>query len=812
MEVRYQLCSIIQQFVYLGIQLSDVQVCTEKEAKDNEKIRKFEHNIENHKNAIASAIERVNALPDDKKGYRKQILEKLQNIQTYIAETQNNELKIAVAASKKSGKSVIVNSMIECEIAPTSLELATPNNCIYKKSYDDEYHLIYKKKRYTSDDPEVVRSALNKIFKEAGKDYENGLGIPDMELFYPTEQNSFSSYTIYDTPGPDLAGAKGHSEAAYRAIEEADVLIFTIDYSKYLTDSEYNYLIDTWKLCQKKGKNYSLILNVNKLDLRYDDSGDKCIVRIVDFIRNKLINTGKKSGIDFRNCVVIGTSALTYFNAVAAPALKCPNKDGDCRCLESDFSDYQLMDCIDNYDDSDELSAEYEKRAISMLQQLRGMLDNAKVWHKQKITSLDEMKKFSGTPNLLAYVDYIATQKARNEKVNNLMFKISSESAAINNLFHIEELIQRLSENKAMLAKAREILAKFQADIKEILDHDYYDLFRDNYTKIYNEYEIMRSEYLLDLTQKYPIRLNEITGLFKEKVEQLLGMDDVLDEVTLKRIPSLLERRIKNDFGTNENDTLSIDSVAVSYEKYISEISRVSMSKYVDERRDEMVQNLETEQNGISKTLEYIWEQRLEKIQEVIDERSAELEAECSEKLEIELPVFQTVIGKKSSGEGINLNDLDTNSINRIIEDGMSKYNKFNDGTTYGIIGFFRRLFGTQNKILLKRVVELYNNEKIGYDLQAVYKKNGNLEEYLKSGLRDPMISDMNDYIHGVENDTKQLNDNIESSTKQIKDSMDECEKYEKTVEELEAEKNALIHLKESVQVFNDNWKEVVNL
>ena len=43
-KVRYQLCDIIQQFIYINVQLSQVQVCTEKEARDNRKIRIFEKN------------------------------------------------------------------------------------------------------------------------------------------------------------------------------------------------------------------------------------------------------------------------------------------------------------------------------------------------------------------------------------------------------------------------------------------------------------------------------------------------------------------------------------------------------------------------------------------------------------------------------------------------------------------------------------------------------------------------------------------------------------------------------------------------
>ena len=73
--------------------------------------------------------------------------------------------------------------------------------------------------------------------------------------------------------------------------------------------------------------------------------------------------------------------------------MKGPNDDGDCRCLLEDFSVDAMDDCIDAYDDSETaVSVDYEKRAMSSLQQLKSMMDNAKIWHKQKITSVQEMR------------------------------------------------------------------------------------------------------------------------------------------------------------------------------------------------------------------------------------------------------------------------------------------------------------------------------------------------------------------------------------------------------------------------------------
>lgn len=812
MEVRYQLCGIIQQFIYMNIQLSKVHVCTEKEAQDNAKIRAFEKSIDKHKKAILKSVERVNALSEDNKHHRTTILERLEKIQGYIDETQDNELKIAVAATKKSGKSVIVNSMIECEIAPTSLELATPNNCIYRKSSDDEFHLKYKGKGYRYKDSELIRSMLNDLFIEAGNDYERGLGIPDMELWYPSTKNGFSSYTIYDTPGPNLANATAHKEAAQRGIDAADVIVFTIDYSKYLTDDEYEYLKNVWRMCQEKGKKYSLILNVNKLDLRYEDGSDKSIVRIVDFIRNKLISTGEKDGIDFRNCVVIGTSALTYFNALVSPTLKCPLPDGDCRCLLKDFSDKAMKKCILSYDDEGEnISVDYEKRAVSALQQLRGMIDNAEVWHKQNICSIQEMQEFSGMPNLLSYVEYISTQKARNEKVNNLLFKIDSEYRAIMNLFHIEELMQKLKENKELLAKAIKILNDFQESVNEVLDKDYRDLFYEYANNIYTNYENMQSAYMIELTKKYPIKLSEIGKMYSEQLDKQLGLNVVLEEVTGQQVETLLTRRLRKAYGNDDSKILKIDYVCDDYVKKLSDVSKNAMSNYVLERKEEIKQNLEKEQKAISATIAFIWQMRLSKLREIVKRYSDKLVEECSQQLNIEIPEFQINLGGGDCGADINFTNLNINEINEIIESTMRNLSRFNEGATTGIIGFFRKLFGAKNEITLGNVLKVYSSSKLAYDLKCVYEKNGNLKKYLDYSVSQ-LMEFMNEFLYLMDSEIGQLNNNIKSVTFQIKESIDESKKYQQNVEKLEAEKQALTVLKSAVSDFSASWNEVMTI
>ena len=80
------------------------------------------------------------------------------------------------------------------------------------------------------DTAEQLYERISREFKTAQYDIEKGFASDDMEISYVSNGNNFESYTIYDTPGPDLAGAE-HSHSAKRALNECDVATFAIDYN-----------------------------------------------------------------------------------------------------------------------------------------------------------------------------------------------------------------------------------------------------------------------------------------------------------------------------------------------------------------------------------------------------------------------------------------------------------------------------------------------------------------------------------------------------------------------------------------------------
>lgn len=84
-----------------------------------------------------------------------------------------------------------------------------------------------------------VYEILNKEFDDSVK---GNKPVVDMTIQYPTAGNNFESYTIFDTPGPDFAADDNHAHAAREAMKVCDVAIFAIDFTKYLTDTEKEYL------------------------------------------------------------------------------------------------------------------------------------------------------------------------------------------------------------------------------------------------------------------------------------------------------------------------------------------------------------------------------------------------------------------------------------------------------------------------------------------------------------------------------------------------------------------------------------------
>lgn len=806
-KTRTQLSDIMQQFVYLNIQLDRIHVMTEKEYEDSEKVKEFSKNIKSHEKNLQASVELISK---EKFNSNSDIVEKvksnLDEIKGYLKEAQENELKITVAGSKKSGKSMVVNSMLKCELAPTSLELATPNNCIYKKS-NEGYTLEYNNEKKKFEDGNAMRQYIKKIFKDASMNKESGDAVPDMTIGYKEIDNGLSTYTIYDTPGPDLAGASGHKKAAAKAIEDSDVMIFSIDFSKYFTDEEVNYLKVIKEKFTKNQKYYSLILDVNKLDTRYSSEEDKSVVRILDFLREKLISIAP----EFRDSIVVGTSALTYFDCIAIEKLEEFDKMS---------SNGNLKDNIYNLKNK-WVDEDCKPEEVNRLQFIHTMLSNMETFERITPSTVGQIKSISGMPNLLSYVEYIANEKARIEKVNSLIYKIDNLYTDIQNLFVFQRLEEELTNNQKKIEEVKAILYEFSEKIEKNFNKEYSEVsetwekdkntfksqsFKDEYV---SNRKVFKWDYLIDYCREKFIEYY----LNKNKI-----IVEIVDETVRGRVNDIIDNLFKESKVTRKIDKK--DKTVVLEKKILEEFLKIpdivseDIGKKVTNKLSESKEQLRKEISEIKEDLAGIANKRIKKFDCAVKD--------CSEKLEkkgvndFNILTTNFAFDFITSESNINKNILDESLKNNLksnirgivdsnIKKNVIKNDKFHN-IFDNILGIFKKdMYNeiTYNKQALR---DLYEQE-ISEDLKKELGAEGSNIEQICQELQDNITKDLSNEIDYFKKEMEDQINNAISKKNEIERILDNTQEMEERRQEIEEKKLTLQKISNDVASFCDGWR-----
>ena len=460
-DSRTLLAEIMQQLVYIEYEISNFEIRLASEVEDANKTEVFMKNIDEILHQIIIADENIHHMQVDDK--LREIVDRVGNffseIKVQVEKAKAIEMKIAVAASKKTGKSVIANCMFGMELAPTSLEMATPNTCVYKKSKNSKFSVTIGSQKTEFAQKDEIRKYLGDKFKEAQNDASNRFAIEDMVIEYPANGNNFESYTIYDTPGPDAAGT-AHHESAEKAIQECDVAIFAIDFSKYLTNSEEKFLGDVKQVFEEKGKFHTLIFCINKIDLMFQDTEPISKIKKIEFIRNRLKDIDSK----YSDCVIFGTSALDYFNTLEVKE----NEDkyqvlegiGEMDLGKNNFFDNASAEIKD--DTTMTILANIERAVVGLRRQF--MYDHV---------TIDTIQNFSGMPQLLHYISYIAKNKARKEIVNSITYAISRQMSQIQDEINRRENLKiYIQANEEKKRKIKETLSLYEQEFDRIATSD----------------------------------------------------------------------------------------------------------------------------------------------------------------------------------------------------------------------------------------------------------------------------------------------------------------------------------------------------
>lgn len=571
---RALLAEIMQQLVYIEYNISNFEIRLANEVRDANKTEIFMKNIDEILRQIHIAGENISQMQVDEKLTEtvEKVSEFFKEIETQAEKAKKIEMKIAVAASKKTGKSVIANSMFGMELAPTSLEMATPNTCIYKKSKNNKFSVTIGGQKKEFDQKDEICKYIGNKFREAQNDPSHRFAIEDMVIEYPTNRNNFESYTIYDTPGPDAAGTD-HHKSTYKAVEECDVIIFAIDFSKYLTSSEEKFLSDVKKIFEEKGKFHTLIFCINKIDLMFQDKEPVSKIKKIEFIRNRLQAIDEK----YKDCVLFGTSALNYFNT-----LEIEEKEDQYEVLRG-IGEIDFAKNRDFFDDASDVIKNDE--TMTILSNIEGTVKDLRRQLKYNSVTIDTIRDFSGMPQLLNYVSYIAKNKARKEIVNSITYAISNQMSQIRDEINRRENLRvYIQTNEEKKSKIKETLKEYNQKFHQIAASD-------NFTKE-------------DIRYVEGLKTGKIRSYFKEVMEKNGNKTDL----ALNKLFDFIKGLVKFDDSETKDVIQEVqDRIEVLFCKNLEDVR----GQYVDTERLEITGAM------VEEAFQFAWKQKTN--QKIVD-------------------------------------------------------------------------------------------------------------------------------------------------------------------------------------------------
>lgn len=460
-EASRAVAALFQQTVFLNIVGLDIQKKSEikkslmkdrfranyadlrEEILDNKAF--IETRLSNDTNLSAESVERA-----------KKILTAFNAMLAEFDKARARPIRIAAMGTKKAGKSVIINSLIKRDYAPTSLTIPTPNTIKYVPAPpDSRLKLEYDGDIYTFDSAESLKKFIGDEFSKAMTETGEGSGLPNMTIYYPCDD--LNGYEVWDTPGPNVAFTDEHAKNAEECIEAVDVCIFVMNYSNHLTNDEINFLQKIHQIFKEKNKFYSLFITVNRIDERYNDQQEKSVDRIIDYIRQRLAALPTP----YKNITIFGTSALQNFYLDDLVGLVKADRAQDSEDVdELPIVDTGAINPLRNR----------HRNALTQIKFIKGALDNLDFFHSIENPTERELYALSGMPQLWSYTKYIGEKKADLEIVDKVVGSCETQFDIIKNSLLIADLLELTDQDKIYLVELGKLIENLAHEVEKAID------------------------------------------------------------------------------------------------------------------------------------------------------------------------------------------------------------------------------------------------------------------------------------------------------------------------------------------------------
>lgn len=664
-DSRQLLSEIMQQLIFLDCNL---EVMLEKEEVE----RRVSKALDKHYMTVLSSVEKAKKriievnVDDINKSESERLSNDLDEMHSLLLELKKKRLSIAVMATRKAGKSVIVNCFLQDEYAPTSIELPTPSSLVYTESENNQIKITSRNGKGIDKTFKTSNDAKEFLFKLFTDAEDNQKYVSDLDVSYICKNQQLANYQIIDTPGPDYSGAqdlkhgdednihdqeiKSHADIAIKWISQADVILFLVDYAKAMTSGEENFLRSIKKAFEIENKFYSLIVVANKMDVMYESEEYKHKTRYLDYLRGKLTQMG------YKEFFVLGTSALSYHYCEKVKLL--PEWDH-----KIDF-ETNIKKCRIVY-------AGTQESEMTALSFIRGMIGKLEDFHGVFDVNEDVLKQYSGIPSLVKFSNFIAEEKANVEIKNNIMFKFDRKLSDLKNRFLILSLEKHTKEKHIIEEVIKELISEVEKSKLEVMRADFFATLKHDITNTIDSNFKTLQDIAFEQIE------SEVDGFFMGIIKR--GNSEVKDmykggcaTVYHPNFPLLLQEEIISGIGSIK---ILIDKNLVKKEKTIRQANE-NLVKKIEKNQDKL-----REKHSID--------------------------------ISIDFPILQFSFNLEKISKGVEMGQIEVSpQIRESIDQKSGFWGTVSNIVTFGISDWSTGDYYMNNEKLAKQIEELKTNTK----------------------------------------------------------------------------------------------------
>lgn len=465
-------------------------------------------------------------------------------------EAKNGIFEVSVIATMSSGKSTLINALLNTELLPSENEACTAN---IVNILDNDNMETYEAECLGRDRKTIIhsREAVN-LEKLTAYNKDDNIGIINIEGNIPGIASDKISLRLKDTPGPNNSQKIRHKELTYSIIKNTNsVVLYVMNATQLGTDDDKQLLQDIADEMKKYGKQSRdrFIFVLNKCDERDTEGSDGPTELAISGAKKYLSNFG------IVDPIVIPTSAK-----MALLINKVKNGENLTRKERHDYRNW--------IDDSIQMpQLHFEKYSTLTPTIYKKLCTEAEEYHQNEDTWDMEALIHTGVPSVEQAIGEYIDKYAYPMKVHDAIKDIDAILKDLNmqTKFSIEN-----AENQSVLSKTRQEIEKASKKIKE--SNNIYKKFKKKIEKFELDPQIQRDEEY-QIEQELDEETKPYNGMTKvDKVEADRLINSFIDKLTIYQENCEQRLRAGLEININQRGQSMIDTYEKSVQKILNNI------------------------------------------------------------------------------------------------------------------------------------------------------------------------------------------------------------------------------------------------